>query len=127
MSPWLSSKQRGRYVHQAEITVGAGASGLPRISAPRLHDQVIEYLREHFRDPTPWLSAMPQALLDEPTFDQARIRARFAGADQTFDYLTLRNQGLLMRMLVERVVIGPNDFLIQIRLSGVFDLITELF
>ena len=32
-----------------------------------------------------------------------------------------------MRKLVERVVIGPNDFLIQIRLSGVFDLITELF
>jgi DNA invertase Pin-like site-specific DNA recombinase len=131
MSPWLSSKQRGRhfsyYVHQAEITVGAGASGLPRISAPRLHAQVIEYLREHFRDPTPWLSAMPQALLDEPTFDQARIRARFTGADQTFDYLTFRNQGLLMRKLVERVVIGPNDFLIQIRLSGVFDLITELF
>jgi hypothetical protein len=70
---------------------------------------------------------MPQALLDEPTFDQARIRARFAGVEQTFDYLTLRNQGVLMRKLVERVVIGPNDFLIQIRLSGVFDLITELF
>ena len=50
MSPWLSSAYKGRkyayYIPQKEIAEGAAASGLPRLQAANLNDQVWSSLRQ---------------------------------------------------------------------------------
>lgn len=129
MTPWMSSKKRSRqfgyYIPQKEISVGAGASGLPRLSAYRLHAQVMEHLRENFRDPTNWFAAMPQSLTDHPAFDQALITERLREMAKESDTFSLLRQAKLIRQLVERVVIGPNDFLVHARLKGVHETIFE--
>jgi DNA invertase Pin-like site-specific DNA recombinase len=130
MTPWLSSKQRGRhfsyYIPQKEISVGAGASGLPRLSAYHLHAQVLEHLYQNFRDPSQWLTALPHSLTDHPTFDQALITERLREAARASDLLSLLSKAKLIRLLVEKVVVGPNDILVRIRTKGVFELICDL-
>lgn len=130
MTPWMSSKQRGRqlgyYIPQKEISVGAGASGLPRLSAYHLHEQVIEHLYENFRDPSQWLAALPQSLTDHPTFDQALITERLRETARVSDLFTLPSKAQLIRLLVEQVVVGPNDILVRISARGVFELICDL-
>lgn len=98
--------------------MGAGASSLPRLSAYRLHTQVIEHLRENFRDPTNWFAALPQSLTDNPAFDSALITERLREMAEEFDTFTLLRRAKLIRQLVERVVIGANDFLVHTRLKG---------
>ncbi|MDI1243864.1 MAG: recombinase family protein [Rhodoferax sp.] len=130
MTPWFSSKQRGRqlgyYIPQKEISVGAGASGLPRLSAYHLHAQVMEHLYENFRDPSQWLAALPRSLTDHPTFDQALITERLRETARVSDLFSLPTKAQLIRLLVERVVVGPNDFLVRISAKGVFELICDL-
>ena len=130
MTPWVSSKQRGRqfgyYIPQKEISVGAGASGLPRLSAHHLHAQVMEHLYENFRDPSQWLAALPQSLTDHPTFDHALITERLRETARVSDLFSLPSKAQLIRLLVERVVVGPNDFLVRISAKGVFELICDL-
>jgi hypothetical protein len=130
MTPWFSSKQRGRqlgyYIPQKEISVGAGASGLPRLSAYHLHAQVMEHLYENFRDPSQWLAALPKSLTDHPTFDQALITERLRETARVSDLFSLPTKAQLIRLLVERVVVGPNDFLVRISAKGVFELICDL-
>ena len=54
MSPWLSSSYKARkyayYIPQREIAEGAGASGLTRLQAANLNDQVWTYLRRTLAD-----------------------------------------------------------------------------
>lgn len=130
MTPWVSSKQRGRhfgyYIPQKEISVGAGASGLPRLSAHHLHAQVMEHLYENFRDPSQWLAALPQSLTGHPTFDHALITERLRETARVSDLFSLPSKAQLIRLLVERVVVGPNDFLVRISAKGVLELICDL-
>ena len=130
MTPWFSSKQRGRrlgyYIPQKEITVGAGASGLPRLSAHRLHTQVLDHLYENFRDPAQWLAALPQSLTEHPTFDHELISERLRETASVSGHFALRGQAQLIRLLVEQVVVGPNDILVRVSAKGVFELICDL-
>lgn len=130
MTPWVLSKQRGRhfgyYIPQKKISVGAGASGLPRLSAHHLHAQVMEHLYENFRDPSQRLAVLPQSLTDHPTFDQALIAERLPETAWVSNLFSLPSKAQLIRLLVERVVVGPTDFLVRISAKWAFELICDL-
>jgi hypothetical protein len=130
MTPWVSSKQRGGhflyYIPQKEISVGAGASGLPRVSAFQLHAQVYEHLRENFRDPSEWLGRLPPGPRNHPTFDKNFITQCLVRLDEIWDLLWPREQTRILRLLVHQVIIGPNDFTVRVSIEGVFNLIFEL-
>lgn len=130
MTPWLSSSRRGRhypyYVPQQDIALGAGKSGLPRLPAGELHAVVAAHLRECFRDPAPWFAALPPALTQRADFDLALITRRLQRLDQTFDLLFPGLQRRLFRQLVDRVVVGTDQLVVQIRSQGILDLLAEL-
>lgn len=130
MTPWMSSKQRGRhfsyYIPQKEISVGAGASGLPRVSAPSLHAQVLDHLRENFCDPSLWFAELPQSLTEEPTFDRVLIARLLLNFEKTLDTFMPDRHAKLIRQLVDQVIVGPNDSHIHINMTGLFELICEL-
>ena len=105
--------------------MGAGTSGLPRLSAYHLHAQVIEHLYENFREPSQWLAALPHSLADHSTFDQDLITERLRETARVSDLFSLLTQAQPIRLLVERAVIGPNDFLVHTRLTGVIERIFE--
>lgn len=86
----------------------------------------MEHLYENFRDPSQWLAALPQSLTDHPTFDQALITERLRETARVSDLFSLPSKAQLIRLLVERVVVGPNDFLVRISAKGVFELICDL-
>lgn len=106
--------------------MGAGASGLPRLSAHRLHKQVLNHLYENFRDPAQWLAALPQSLTEHPTFDHELITERLRETASVSGHFALRGQAQLIRLLVEQVVVGPNDILVRVSAKGVFELICDL-
>ena len=106
--------------------MGAGASGLPRLSAHHLHAQVMEHLYENFRDPSQWLAALLQSLTDHPTFDHALITERLRETARVSDLFSLPSKAQLIRLLVEKVVVRPDDILVRISAKGVFELICDL-
>lgn len=77
MSPWLSSAYKGRkyayYIPQREIAEGAGASGLPRLQAANLNDQVWIYLRRCLADPSWLLEYLPAELTAHAEFDASLV------------------------------------------------------
>lgn len=130
MTPWLSSSRRGRhypyYVPQLDIALGAGKSGLPRLPAGELHASVLAYLREGFRNPDPWFAALPPSLTQRADFDPASITQRLRNFDQMFDLLFPQMQRRVLRQLVDKVVIGKDQLVIQISPQGIAELMVEL-
>lgn len=130
MTPWLSSSRRGRhypyYVPQQDIALGAGKSGLPRLPAGELHAKVLAYLREGFRNPAPWFAALPPSLTQRADFDHALITRQLRNLDQAFDLVFPGTQRRLFKQLVDRVVVGKEQLVIQIRPQGIVELMAEL-
>ena len=130
MTPWLSSSRRGRhypyYVPQQDIALGAGKSGLPRLPAGELHATVLAYLREGLRNPAPWFAALPPSLTQRTDFDRALITRQMQSFDQVFDLLLPATQRRLLRQLVDKVVVGKDQLVIQIRPQGIAELMAEL-
>jgi site-specific DNA recombinase len=66
MSPWLSSAYKGRkyayYIPQREIAEGVGASGLPRLQAANLNDQVWLSLKLLLSSPEQLIAHLPEQL-----------------------------------------------------------------
>ncbi|MCP3908137.1 MAG: recombinase family protein [Oceanicoccus sp.] len=77
MSPWLSSAYKGRkyayYIPQKEIAEGAGASGLPRLQAANLNEQVWSSLRQLLSTPEQLLVHLPKPLTESPEFDLSLV------------------------------------------------------
>lgn len=130
ITPTLSSSYRGRryayYVPQQDIAVGAGASGLPRLAAGKLHTSVWAHLRSCLRDPEPWFEALPPALTEHPTFDRQLMAKRLRDFEAMLDQVFPAHQTRVFRQLIEQVVVGKTDIAVRVSVKGIFDLMLEL-
>ena len=57
---------------------------------------------------------------------QALLTARLRETARVSDLFSLPSKAQLIRLLLERVVVGPNDILVRISAKGVFELICDL-
>jgi site-specific DNA recombinase len=130
MTPSLSSSYRGRryayYVPLQDIAVGAGASGLPRLAAGKLHTSVWAHLRSCLRNPEPWFEALPPALTEHPTFDRQLTAKRLRDFEALLDQVFPAHQTRVFRQLIEQVVVGKTDMTVRVSAKGIFDLMLEL-
>ncbi|MCW5601773.1 hypothetical protein [Nitrosomonas sp.] len=101
-------------------------SGLPRFRAHELHQRIWDYLHQHFRDPAPRFDDLPETLTTHPSFDRELISARLAKLDRVFDLLWPVQQKRIFRQLVDRVIVGPDHFVVRVTVDGLIDLIFEL-
>lgn len=130
MSPWLSSAYKGRkyayYIPQKEIAEGAGASGLPRLQAANLNDQVWSSLRQLLSTPEQLLAHLPKPLTDSADFDLSLGVKRLMNLEGLSEELFPVHQMRLVTQLIDKVTLHADRLDIDFSLEGLMELILEL-
>lgn len=130
MSPWLLSAYKGRkyayYIPQREIAEGAGASGLPRLQAANLNDQVWLSLRQLLSTPDQLLTHLPKPLTKSPDFDLSLVVKRLMNLEELSEELFPVHQKQLVTRLIDRVTVHADRLDIDFSLEGLMGLILEL-
>lgn len=130
LSPWHTTKKNGRryryYVPQRDAKEHAGASGLPRLPAAELESAVLDQLRAILRAPNLLGDMLPQAIRLDPTLDEAKITVAMTRLDAIWDQLFPAEQTRIVELLVEKVIVSPNDLEVRLRANGIERLVLEL-
>jgi DNA invertase Pin-like site-specific DNA recombinase len=130
LSPWHTTKKNGRryryYVPQRENKEHAGASGLPRLPAAELESAVLDQLRAVLRSPDLLGDVLPRAIELDPSLDEAKVTVAMTRLDTIWDQLFPAEQTRIVKLLVEKVIVSPNDLEVRLRANGIERLVLEL-
>ncbi|ABC32283.1 Site-specific recombinase [Hahella chejuensis KCTC 2396] len=130
LSPWHTTKKNGKryryYIPQRDAKEGAGASGLPRLPAAELEAAVLEQLRGILRSPTLLREMAPVAAGIDPELDEAKVAVAMLRLDEIWEQLFPVEQSRIVRLLVEKVVVSPNDLEVRLRMNGIERMALEL-
>lgn len=130
LSPWHTTKKNGRryryYIPQRDAKEHAGASGLPRLPAAELESAVLEQLRAILRAPELLSEVLPQAIKLDPTLDEAKVTVAMTRLDAIWEQLFPAEQARIVKLLVEKVIVSPNDLEVQLRANGIERLVLEM-
>jgi len=109
-----------------DIKEHAGASGLPRLPAAELESAVLDQLRGSLRSPDLLGSVLPLAIALDPTLDEAKVAVAMTRLDAIWDQLFPAEQTRIVRLLVEKVIVSPNDLEVRLRANGIERLVLDL-
>jgi DNA invertase Pin-like site-specific DNA recombinase len=130
LSPWHTTKKTGRryryYIPQRDAKEHAGASGLPRLPAAELESAVLDQLRTTLRSPSLLGDVVTRAVELDATLDEARVTVAMTRLDQVWDQLFPAEQIRIVRLLVEKVVVSPDDIELRLHANGIERLVLEL-
>lgn len=130
LSPFHTTKKNGRryryYVPQRENKEHAGASGLPRLPAAELESAVLDQLRAVLRSPDLLGDILPRAIELDPSLDEAKVTVAMTRLDTIWDQLFPAEQTRIVKLLVEKVIVSPNDLEVRLRANGIERLVLEL-
>nr|WP_281723016.1 recombinase family protein [Nitrosomonas nitrosa] len=130
LSPWHTTKKNGRryryYIPQRDAKEHAGASGLPRLPAAELESAVLDQLRAILRSPNMLREVLPQAIKLDPTLDEAKVNVAMTRLDAIWEQLFPAEQARIVKLLVERVIVSPNDLEVRVRANGIERLVLEM-
>lgn len=130
MSPHHVTKPNGRryryYVPQRDAKEHAGASGLPRLPAAELESAVLDQLRSKLRAPEMLADVLPRARPLDPTLDEAKVSVTMLRLDAIWDQLFPAEQTRIVNLMVEKVIISPNNLEVRLRANGVERVVLEL-
>ena len=130
LSPLHTTKKNGRryryYVPQRESKEHAGASGLPRLPAAELESAVLDQLRAVLRSPDLLGDVLPRAIELDPSLDEAKVTVAMTRLDTIWDQLFPAEQTRIVKLLVEKVIVSPNDLEVRLRANGIERLVLEL-
>jgi hypothetical protein len=128
--PWHTTKKNGRryryYIPQRDAKEHAGASGLPRLPAAELESAVLDQLRAILRTPELVAEMLPQAIKLDPTLDEAKVTVAMTQLDAIWDQLFPAEQTRIVKLLVEKVIVSPNDLKVRLRANGFERLVLEM-
>jgi site-specific DNA recombinase len=130
LSPWHTTKKSGRryryYIPQRDAKEHAGASGLPRLPAAELESAVLDQLRVILRAPNLIGDVVPRAVALDPLLDEAKVTVAMTRLDEIWDQLFPAEQSRIVRLLVEKVIVSPNDIEVRLHANGIERLVLEL-
>lgn len=109
-----------------ELKLDAGASGLPRLPAAELESAVLEQLRGLLRSPALIADVVPKATALDPSLDEAKVTVGLTRLDAIWDELFPVEQHRLVSLLVEKVVVSPNELELRLRTNGIERVLLEL-
>ena len=131
MVGWHTTKPNGKrycyYLSQVELKVGSGIAPLPRIPAAEIEGLVLDQLREVLRAPEILERVCAQAGVLEPGLDEAQVVVAMTQIDRIWASLFPAEQARLMRLMVERVIVGPTSVEIRMRPGGFAHLLREFY
>ena len=110
----------------SRILAVAGASGLPRLPAAELESAVLEQLRGLLRSPGLIADVVPKATALDPSLDEAKVTVGLTRLDAIWDELFPVEQHRLVSLLVEKVVVSPNELELRLRTNGIERVLLEL-
>ena len=67
-----------------------------------------------------------QAIKLDPTLDEAKITVAMTRLDAIWDQLFPAEQTRIVKLLVEKVIVSPNDLEVRLRANGIERLVLEL-
>jgi len=130
LSPWHTTKKSGRryryYIPQRDAKECAGASGLPRLPAAELESAVLDQLRGILRAPNLLDGVVAKAIALDPALDEAKVTVAMTRMDAIWDQLFPPEQIRIVKLLIEKVIVSPNDIELRLRANGIERLILEL-
>ncbi len=127
------TRKRGRlyryYVSQ-RVLKGEAAAGddgvVRRLSAAKIEAAVVGQVRALLRQPEvvvgTWLAARAEA----PGLTEAEVREALKRLDPLWEELFPAEQARIVRLLVERVEVGPAGADIRLRVEGLMSLVRDL-
>jgi len=129
MSPYHTKNRYGRryryYQPQRDAKEHAGASGLPRLPAADLESAVMEQLRAILRAPQMVEEAARRAVRLDPTLDEAQVTVAMTRIDEIWEQLFPDEKARIVKLLVEKVIVSPNDIEVRLRPNGIDRLALE--
>ena len=130
LSPWHTTKRNGRryryYIPQRDAKEYAGVSGLPRLPAAELESAVLQQLRTMMRQPLMINEIVPQAVALNDQLDEAQITVAMTRLDVIWDQLFPAEQARIVQLLVEKVIVSPNNIALQLRANGIGQVVKEI-
>ncbi len=130
LSPWHTTKKNGRryryYIPQRDAKEHAGVSGLPRLPAAELESTVLDQLRAVLRAPEMLADITAKAIELDPTLDNAKVTVAMIRLEAIWDQLFPAEQIRIVRLLVEKVIVSPNEIQVRLRTNGIERLVLEL-
>lgn len=91
-----------------------------------LESAVLEQLRTVLRAPDLLREMLPQAIKLDPTLDEAKITVAMTRLGVIWEQLFPAEQSRIVRLLVEKVIVSPNDLEVRLRANGIERLVLEL-
>jgi hypothetical protein len=130
LTPWHTTKKNGRryryYVSQRDMKEGAGASGLPRLPASELESAVTEQLRTVLRSPHLREDIIEKAKALDANLDSAKVTVAMTQLERIWDQLFPVEQARITKLLIEKVIVSPNNLEVRLRANGFDTLITQI-
>jgi len=99
---------------------------LPRLPAAELESAVLDQLRTTLRSPSLLGDVVTRAVELDATLDEARVTVAMTRLDQVWDQLFPAEQIRIVRLLVEKVVVSPDDIELRLHANGIERLVLEL-
>ncbi len=127
LTPWFTRKKSGRlyryYLPTRENKEHAGASGLPRLPAAEWRrcwsSCAVSCARRGGRRGD---SGGPT----RSNLDEAQVTVAMTRLDNIWDQLFPAEQQRIVRLLIEKVIVSPNDIEVRLRQTGIEELAFEL-
>ncbi|OQZ07349.1 MAG: recombinase [Planctomycetes bacterium UTPLA1] len=130
LTPWFTRKKNGRiyryYLPVRENKEHAGASGLPRLPAAELEAAVLEQMRRILRAPDMVAGVAERAARLDPSLDEAQVTVAMTRMDAIWEQLFPAEQQCIVRLLIDKVIVSPNDIEVRFRPNGIEVLAMEL-
>jgi hypothetical protein len=125
-------RRRGRryryYVAQRVLKGDAADSEgiVRRVSAAEIEAAVVGQVRALLRQPEVVLGTWLAARAEAPDLTEAEVREALERLDPLWDELFPAEQARIVRLLVERVEVGPSGADIRLRVAGLASLVRDL-
>lgn len=131
MSPTHTRKPGGRlyryYVSQAVLKGGtADGPTIARLPAGQIEAAVLGQVRALLRQPEIVIGTWRAARAQEPDLTEAETREAFDQLDPLWDELFPAEQARIVRLVVERVDVGPDGADVRLRTEGLASLVRDL-
>ena len=87
---------------------------------------MLDQLRAVLRSPDLLGDVLPRAIKLDPSLDEAKVTVAMTRLDTIWDQLFPAEQTRIVKLLVEKVIVSPNDLEVRLRANGIERLVLEL-
>src|SRR6218665_1852068 len=97
-----------------------------RVPAAELESAVLDQLRAVLRSPDLLGDVLPRAIELDPSLDEAKGTVAMTRLDTIWARRFPAEQTHIVKLLVEKVIVSPNDLEVRLRANGIERLVLEL-